>query len=179
MSGGSASGGHLPSRRTLFNRAVGGADDLGRQPDAPPIRAEKVKVVAWAIGSFMDAEGCCFPSRQTIKDCASVSVKTVDRALVVLEARGLLAIERSDGGRRQGGRGSSNRYRALIPSNLWHLWSDDLVDELQERYVLGEDDELAGLSNGVRSALNGVRSESQRRQERGQRRHKGVPRSRS
>jgi hypothetical protein len=107
--------GQIPSRKTLWFRAVGESD----------LRTT-VKAVAWAIGSLMNANAEAWPSRQTIADSASLRTpKTVDRLVPEIEAAGLVVVRRS------GGR-VANRYDGTIPGSLWHIWDDDLVERLLE-----------------------------------------------
>src|SRR2546426_673154 len=107
----------LPSRCRLWFRAVGRARACNLTTTA--------KAVAWAIGAYMHADATgATPSRATIAEDADVSVKTVDREVKVLEHLGLLARAKHSGGR------VPNEYVGLIPSSLWGIWPEDLVDRL-------------------------------------------------
>jgi hypothetical protein len=62
--------------------------------------------VALVLSTYMSADGVAWPSRETIGAGAKLkSVRSVDRAIAILECAGWLSIERSKGRR-------SHRYRA-------------------------------------------------------------------
>jgi hypothetical protein len=82
------------SRSAVFHNCV-------RDSELPA----SVKAVAWSIRSYMNTEGSCWPGRATIARGASVSDRTVDRSVKLLEAEGLLVVTRSPGGARR-----SNHY---------------------------------------------------------------------
>jgi hypothetical protein len=64
--------------------------------------------VALVLSTFMNGDGVAWPSRETIGAGAKLkSVRSVDRAIGIIESAGLLAIERSKGRR-------SHRYRATV-----------------------------------------------------------------
>ena len=120
---------YAPSRKTLWFRVVAAAD-VG--PTG--------KLVAWALGSRMDAKATTYPSRQTIADDASVSLSTVKRALPEIEAAGLLRIDRSRGRR-------SHHYAGMIPPDLWDVcWSEEFIDRMLNLGVLNEDFDANGVS---------------------------------
>jgi Helix-turn-helix domain len=87
-----------PSRRTRWVAAV-------RDSDLP----STAKLVAWALGSFMNAEGECYPKRETIARAAGLHPTTVKRTLSELARRGW--VSRCQGG----GRGHPSDFRAEIP----------------------------------------------------------------
>jgi hypothetical protein len=77
-----------------------------------------VKLVGFVISVHMDSEGLAWPSRELIAREASLSVRSVEKAVPLLEEAGLLAVERDA----RGGRSHVNRYLALLPqtANLVH-----------------------------------------------------------
>ena len=79
----------------------------GLRQDLPPTP----KLVLVALGESADDQGVCWPSVPTLARRCSLSVRTVQRILQDLEARGLIRIEpryRADGSR------TSNRYILLL-----------------------------------------------------------------
>jgi hypothetical protein len=83
----------------VWMRAIRDSDALG----SPTSR-----VVAWAIGLRMDADGVCWPSLPTIARESRVHRSTVQRHITVLVAEGWLRREKGGGHR-------STRYIAMIP----------------------------------------------------------------
>ena len=70
---------------------------------------QTAKLVAYTLSTFMNGHGVCWPARPTLAEACRCSVLTVDRAVVRVERAGLLAVERT-----KGGRGRSNRYVAIL-----------------------------------------------------------------
>jgi hypothetical protein len=66
--------------------------------------------VAFALDSYANRQGYCWPSRNTIAAGAKCDVRTVDRAVRRLEAAGFVEVSRSRGR-------TSNSYRLLIPNS--------------------------------------------------------------
>lgn len=82
---------------------------------APPVH----KLVLVALANFADDEDLAWPHVETLAGMASVSTRTVQRALKALEAAGL--IERSMGlaaGARGGLRRTNSVYRLNVPDDL-------------------------------------------------------------
>lgn len=67
------------------------------------------KLVALAIGAYMNRAGYAYPSKQTVADGCGLSVRAVDGAVNRIEAAGLLDVQRSTGR-------SANGYQATIPT---------------------------------------------------------------
>lgn len=89
----------FPCSRTEWRDALASAD-----VDAT------AAAVGLALLAYMDADGVCFPSKETIRRLVHVrDLRTVDRAVVRLADAGLLAVERTVGRR-------SNTYRATLPT---------------------------------------------------------------
>ena len=141
--------GQLPSRKTLWLRAVGATDLDPRR-----------KAVAWAIGSYMNTEASCWPSEATIAVAASVSERTVQRSIPMIEATGLLVVSRERNRR-------GNKYIGAIPKHYWGIWKDDLVERLVDKMILGWDEDLANSDRPVtvpmESALSSENSDTQTR----------------
>src|SRR5213592_1465088 len=74
------------------------------------------KLVAHTLTTYMDATGKAFPGKPALAEGSSIDKRTVDRALSRIEARGLLRIERTKGGRQARGKAATNRYTATIPT---------------------------------------------------------------
>jgi hypothetical protein len=165
--------GQLPSLKTLWLRAVAAADLTPRE-----------KLVAWAIGQRMDAKARCWPSRATIARDASVHVRTVDRAIAELEAAppsrrspdgsrrhqlGSPALLEVSGKRGQRG-GVRNRYKGIVPEELWSIFPAALVERLIELGVLGGEGDNGDSPVSVAAPTetdgtsNGDRRRTQRRQ---------------
>jgi DNA-binding PadR family transcriptional regulator len=68
------------------------------------------KLVALVLSTFMRGRGYARPGRERLGKGASLSVRSVERALRRLEAGGWLEVDWSDGGRRW-----TNAYQALLP----------------------------------------------------------------
>jgi hypothetical protein len=69
------------------------------------------KYIAFALDTFMDAEGFAYPSRATLARRARVAVRTVDRAIGRLEVTGFLVVLRSRGRK-------ANRYQSMFPNGV-------------------------------------------------------------
>jgi hypothetical protein len=54
------------------------------------------KLIAYTISTYMDRNGAAFPAKATIAKKASLAVRTVDAAIVRLEASPYLSIRKSD-----------------------------------------------------------------------------------
>jgi Helix-turn-helix domain len=93
--------GHPASHKTQWLSAVRDSD-LG----------DRELLVALVLGTWMSAEGQCWPSLEAIAKGVRRHVATIARALIVLEASGWISRQRG------GGRGRSTLYRARIPSHL-------------------------------------------------------------
>jgi len=70
------------------------------------------KLVGYALSTWMNGRGVCYPSRATIASRCSLSDRAVDKALTQLETRGYVEIERSKGGNPRTG---TNVYTATLP----------------------------------------------------------------
>ena len=68
------------------------------------------KAVALALSVYVNGQGEGYPSRATLAAAASVSVRTVDRAIERLERLDLVVV------RRGRGRTHTNRYRLRMPA---------------------------------------------------------------
>ena len=66
------------------------------------------KLVAYALSTFMDRRGVCWPGRAALAQRTSSGLTTVDRAVARLEKQRWLAVERARG------RGRTNTYAALL-----------------------------------------------------------------
>ena len=73
------------------------------------------RAVACALATYMDRDGVCWPSVETISRLLRLSRRTVQRAIRTLEAQGFLRVQLG------GGRGKASTYRATP--------SDALSDE--------------------------------------------------
>lgn len=82
--------------------------------------------IAFVLYSYMDSEGKCYPSKETIAHDARFTVRTADRAVNRLVAAGFLVVTRSVGG-------ASNRYQAATPTPSPGTGSDDLKPRHQVR----------------------------------------------
>lgn len=74
------------------------------------------KLAVLALAQFADSNGgCCFPSSSTVAECASLSEKAVQRALIVaLQGGWLKRFQREAKGKDW--RGQAYEYQLLIPS---------------------------------------------------------------
>jgi Helix-turn-helix domain len=106
-----------PRRRAKSLSAVW--RDAVRDSNLPAL----VKAVAFVVSTYSDGRGQCFPSRGTLASGASMSDRTVDKALDLLETTGWLsihppkrAIETKRGTvlRRAGGKSVTNTYTLLL-----------------------------------------------------------------
>jgi hypothetical protein len=68
------------------------------------------KLVGFALATFMDRDGVCWPSVETLRAATSLSGRTVERRRNELLDGGYLIVVEHGGGRRR-----SNRYRAVFP----------------------------------------------------------------
>jgi hypothetical protein len=73
------------------------------------VSTRTLRTVALALDSFMNADGCCWPSVETIAATAGVSVRQTQRAIRALEAQGFLRIDGASG------RGRVSRYYETFP----------------------------------------------------------------
>ena len=71
------------------------------------------KTVAWCLATYLNGEGTAFPSRHTLARGCSLSDRTVDAALVRLEAAGFLDVRRTAGGNPRTG---TNTYAVRLPA---------------------------------------------------------------
>jgi hypothetical protein len=133
---------HDASLRTWWMRAVGAAD---LRPAA--------KLVAWAIGAHMNAEGSCFPSLNKIGEATGTGVSAVKRWVPKIERAGLLSVQRG------GGRGRVNTYQAQIPAHLWASIDPKGAHQEQETSPLAR----------VKRPSSGPRSSSEVHKEKGAR----------
>jgi GntR family transcriptional regulator len=100
------------SRRTRWVAAIRDDSDLPR----------RAVLVGWALATWMDQDGECFPSLATIAKAARVDKATVVRALDDLDSAGW--IERDRGGSERGGTRRATRYRADLSHHLRQVVAD-------------------------------------------------------
>ena len=98
----------------LAAKAIRYRRDRFADPDAPKyVAPQTVKLVALAIGSFMDAEGVARVSYETLRQRFKFSPVTARAAVFLLIRTGWLVVEPG------GGAGHTNRYLAQIPRSAW------------------------------------------------------------
>ena len=85
--------------------------------------ASPMKPVVVALAEFADEEGSCFPGQQRIADMTGLSVRTVARALVKLEALGLISRQRRVDAY---GHRTSDRYRLHLSVTMPETLPDTL-----------------------------------------------------
>lgn len=78
--------------------------------DAAPPLHPRVHNIWLAIANHVDDKGYGWPGLDTLCDMTGSKIRAVQRALLSLEAEGLIFIERKGGGRRKGGEGNPNGY---------------------------------------------------------------------
>jgi hypothetical protein len=118
-------------------------------------------LVAHTLSTFMNGHGECWPAKETIQEGAKLSsVRTVDRAVLRLEAAGYLTVRRT-----KGGKASTNRYVAVTPHpsagyGSRNPASDDTKPRISRRYTpYRETGESAESAESVTSARSlGVRA---------------------
>jgi hypothetical protein len=74
--------------------------------------SSSAKLVAYALATYMDGDGLCWPSVAKLAGATSLSEKTAKRARDELVASSWLVVVEQGGGRTETGEGKSNRYRA-------------------------------------------------------------------
>jgi len=78
-----------------------------------PTLSRRAKATAYALRTYMDRDGLCWPSLSRLELATGSSVATVTRALNDLDEAGFVIRDRSRGGVKH-----STRYRARIPEPL-------------------------------------------------------------
>jgi DNA-binding transcriptional ArsR family regulator len=78
----------------------------------------RAKLVAFTLSVYMNGAGECWPSKEALAENTGLGLRTVDRAILRLEAAGYLLIER------RGGRHKTNRYSARNPVTLDALFGE-------------------------------------------------------
>jgi hypothetical protein len=107
------------------------------------------KCVAHTLATWLNGYGTAYPSRETIARGASLSVRSVERALVRLEDAGFLEIERSRGR-------SSHRYTIVMASTASEIRRSEWLTANESRrsdHANGEPQS----SNSEPQSPNGVR----------------------
>lgn len=77
--------------------------------DEKPLRPATLKYIALGLGSFMDKDGVCHPSLDTLTERLAVGRQTVQIAVQTLVRAGFLSVEAGRGQR-------STVYRATLPA---------------------------------------------------------------
>jgi hypothetical protein len=93
------------------------------------------KLIGYTLSTYMNAQGGAFPAKTTLAAKASVSPRTVDRAIARLETLSFLLVTHAIGYRRGG-----NSYQAVIPnsvtgadSNAPYTTANSVTDDAQYR----------------------------------------------
>jgi hypothetical protein len=107
------------------------------------------KCVAHTLSTWLNGHGTAYPSRETIAKGASLSVRSVERAIVRLEAAGFLEVERSRGR-------SSHRYAIAMSSTASELRRSEWLTANESRRSHSANSEPLS-SNADSHASNGVR----------------------
>jgi len=71
------------------------------------------KLAGFALATFMNADGICWPGKPRLAGACSRSKRAVDGAIDRLERAGFLTIERTAGGNPKA---QTNRYQATLPA---------------------------------------------------------------
>lgn len=80
--------------------------DALRDSELPSV----AKLVGHTLSTFFDAEGRAFPGKERLAKGASLTDRSVDKGVDVLETAGFLRVARTKGGNNR-----TNRYFALLP----------------------------------------------------------------